>query len=111
MEIYRTKVIGRYIPKKITNIRDIDINVIEIGVGDRVKFIDNSYIADCNLNKRVLYAGCEDAIGMGGVVIETSTTASAMNSGVNSATIEMPIKILADNGDFVYVNPLNIQRA
>jgi hypothetical protein len=82
---------------------------MKVMVGDAIRFIDNSIIHDCPANKQVYYAGTYTTHGMNGVVTKIDSGMAVRVTGLFNRIVELPIVVLADNGDTVYVNPLNIR--
>lgn len=105
---------GEYrIYHKSGKLKDIELYTIDLVIGQRVQFKDNSVLQLCHLNsKDIKPAGIYGDIGKEGTVISyTSSQIAEGNFGWESdhiREIEMPIVIRCDDGQIIYCNPLNI---
>ncbi len=98
-----------------------EVYSIDIEPDDRVRFVDNSIMDQCRNNDDGadidwMYAGCSgnNYNTYYGTVSRTDSCQTAEGPHVVSPytrIVEMPIVVITDDGDVVYCNPLNIQKA
>lgn len=93
---------------------------VDVQSGDRVVFVDNSFIGDCATNNapnriNIAPAGWGNGryIQIRGTVIRTDSVQTAIyNEYINChhREIDMPIVVSGDDGSIIYCHPINIRK-